>query len=224
MRAVEMDGGLVPDSCPVCRAPGPRPFQRVRGAAYWHCPSCRARFLDPRQRPSRSEEHAAYRLHENDADDPGYRRFLSKLVLPLLERLPAGASGLDYGSGPNSALAAMLGEAGHGIALYDPLFRPDRSVLDRRYDFVTCTETAEHFHHPADEFDRLGDLLRPGGLLAVMTCFQTDDARFADWHYRRDPTHVVFYREATLRRIAEQRGWTCDIPVKDVAFMRLPAI
>jgi hypothetical protein len=53
-----------------------------------------------------------------------------------------------------------------------------------------------------------------------MTCFQTEDARFADWHYRRDPTHVVFYREATLRCVAENRGWTLEIPVKDVALMR----
>ena len=49
-----------------------------------------------------------------------------------------------------------------------------------------------------------------------MTCFQTDDKRFADWHYRKDPTHVVFYRETTFRTIARQRGWTCQIPVKDV--------
>ena len=41
-------------------------------------------------------------------------------------------------------------------------------------------------------------LVRPGGWLAVMTCFQTDDARFAGWHYRKDPTHVVFYREADV--------------------------
>ena len=117
----------------------------------------------------------------------------------------------------------MLREAGHDMALYDPLFRPDAAVLECSYDFVTCTETAEHFHDPAGAFDLMGRLLLPGGILAVMTCFQTDDARFANWHYRRDPTHVVFYREATLRRVAELRGWTCEIPAKDVALMRTPS-
>jgi len=29
----------------------------------------------------------------------------------------------------------------------------------------------------------------------------------------------VFYREATFRTIAQQRGWTCQIPVKDVVLM-----
>jgi len=69
-------------------------------------------------------------------------------------------------------------------------------------------------------YEAQGGLVRPGGWLAVMTCFQTDDARFADWHYRRDPTHVVFYRDVTLRHIAQRRGFDCEIPVKDVALMR----
>lgn len=47
-----------------------------------------------------------------------------------------------------------------------------------------------------------------------MTCFQTDDARFAAWHYRRDPTHVVFYRESAFRRIAERFGWRCEVPCR----------
>mgnify|MGYP001380110208 CR=1 FL=1 len=121
-----------------------------------------------------------------------------------------------------AALAAVLREAGHRMALYDPFFSPDEAPLAEEYDFVTCTETAEHFHRPADEFDRLFGLVRPDGWLAIMTRFQTDDASFADWHYRRDPTHVVFYRSSTLVHLAHQQGWTCEVPIKDVALMRRP--
>ena len=117
----------------------------------------------------------------------------------------------------------MLREAGHAVALYDPFFAPGTQVLERQYDFVTCTETAEHFHRPDEEFARLTRLVRPGGWLAIMTCFQTDDSRFRDWHYRKDPTHVVFYREATFRLIADRHGWPCEIPAKDVVLMRRPA-
>ncbi len=207
-------------TCPVCGAPEPRALLTVDGRDYWRCAACEATFLDPHQHPTRDEERRHYMQHRNNPDDPGYRRFLSTLAEPLLARLAPGSSGLDYGCGPGPALAAMLGGAGHRVALYDPLFHPDPAPLGRQYDFVTCTETAEHFHDPRREFDRLGGLVRPGGWLAVMTCFQTDDARFADWHYRRDPTHVVFYRDATLRHIARRRGFDCEIPVKDVALMR----
>jgi hypothetical protein len=116
----------------------------------------------------------------------------------------------------------MLREAGHRIAVYDPFFADDPAVLRGTYDFITCTETAEHFHDPAAEFDRFDRLLRPGGWLGVMTCFQTDDAAFRDWHYRRDPTHVVFYKRETLEVLAEARNWSFECPVKDVAVMRKP--
>ena len=221
-RAAEATQGCGPTACSVCRAPSPLHFLSVEGCDYWRCKSCEARFLDGRHRPTPQDEYADYLLHENDPDDPRYRRFLSKLVNPLLDRLGAGLSGLDYGCGPGPALVVMLREAGHEMALYDPFFHPDPSALGRAYDFITCTEVAEHFHRPADEFDRLDRMLRPGGWLGVMTCFQPTDERFANWHYRKDPTHVVFYRQATLRKIAAQLGWTCQIPVKDVALMRKP--
>ncbi len=192
------------------------------GRVYWRCGRCEATILDPVHWPGSEAELAEYRLHRNDVRDPYYRKFLSRLADPLLEQLPPNSTGLDYGCGPEPMLARMLRDAGHEMALFDPYFLADPETLRRTYDFITCSEVAEHFHRPADEFDRFEALLRPGAWLAVMTCFQTDDARFAAWHYRRDPTHVVFYREATLRHLAAQRGWTCRIPRKDVALMRKP--
>ena len=210
--------------CPVCRATETWPLDTLDGRDYWRCGVCEASFVDPAQRLGREAEHAVYLLHDNDPADAGYRGFLSKLADPLLAKLQRPSLVLDYGCGPGPALAAMLSEAGHDARVYDPFFCPDRGTLALSYDAITCTEVAEHFHHPAEEFDRLGAMLRPGGWLAVMTCFQTEGTCFADWHYRRDPTHVVFYREETLRMIAAQRGWQCDVPVKDVALMRKPEI
>ncbi len=195
---------------------------RLDGCDYWRCDRCALRFLDPAHHPDAATERAVYACHDNRVDDPRYRRFLARLADPLRARLPPGASGLDYGCGPGPALAALLTEAGHPTAIYDPVFAPDRAALAARHDFVTCTETAEHFHDPAAEFARLRGLVRPGGWLAVMTCFQTDDARFAQWHYRKDPTHVAFYRAATFRWLADQWGWACTLPRKDVALLQRP--
>lgn len=176
--------------------------------------------MDPSSWLDERQEKEVYDLHDNNPEDEGYRRFLSRLISPLLERLEPGASGLDFGCGPGPALAGMLAEAGMGMALYDPFFYPEASVLQRQYDFITCTEVVEHLHRPAETFRRLDKLLRPGGWLGVMTCFQTDDHRFANWHYRRDPTHIVFYRQSTMAWLARAYGWTLDIPAKDVALFR----
>lgn len=208
--------------CRVCGAPGCRPFLHVQGRDYWDCRICSAVFLDAAALPSPQEEHAHYLRHRNDPDDPRYRRFLSRLAEPLLARLGPARRGLDYGCGPGPGLAAMLREKGHRVVTYDPFFAPDRSVLAGCYDFIVCCEVAEHFHEPAREFALLDRLLAPGGWLGVMTCFRTQDELFARWHYRRDPTHVVFYKEETLRHLAAARGWGCEIPRKDVALMQKP--
>lgn len=214
---------LTPCGCPLCRQTQVRALVSVEGRDYLRCDACQASFLHPAQRLDAAAERAFYDTHCNDTADPGYRRFLARLATPLLARLAPASRGLDYGCGPGPALAQMLEEGGHTVACYDPFYRPDTALLQARYDFVTCTEVAEHFHAPAEEFERLAALLRPGGWLAVMTCFQTDDARFATWHYRRDPTHVVFYREATFAWLAAHLGhWRLEVPAKDVALLRKP--
>lgn len=190
------------------------------GHHYQRCPRCMITQLDARQLPLPAEEHAQYRLHQNDPADPGYRRFVAQLALPLCDRMTAAAEGLDYGCGPGSALAALLGEAGHRVTLYDPLFAPDPEALGRNYDFIACCEVAEHFHDPRAEFARLDRLLRPGGWLAVMTCFQDDDGAFAGWHYRRDPTHVVFYRAESFAWLAGHLGWRLELPARNVALLQ----
>jgi 2-polyprenyl-3-methyl-5-hydroxy-6-metoxy-1,4-benzoquinol methylase len=194
----------------------------VQERAYWRCDHCEATFLDPGQRLSPEDELAHYRLHRNERNDPRYRAFLSTLADPLLEKLRPGMSGLDYGCGPGPALAAMLEEAGLTMSLYDPFFRNDPAVLQRRYDAITLSEVAEHFFEPAEEFDSLIHRLKPGGWLGVMTCFQTEDDRFAHWHYRRDPTHVVFYRYRTFEVMAAERGLRLESPRKDVALLQKP--
>lgn len=208
--------------CPVCGDPDGRSFDVIDSSQYWRCQACAATWLDPAHHLSAADEYAHYLNHENDVADPGYRSFLARLADPLLDVLPSGARGLDFGCGPGPALAAMLTEVGHQMAVWDPFFEHHPDVLKQRYDFVTCTEVLEHLSRPADTFDMFDRLIRPGGWLGLMTCFQTDDAAFAGWHYRKDPTHIVFYKAETIEHIADRLGWHCQIPRKDVALLQKP--
>lgn len=196
----------------------------VGARSYLRCDTCEATFLDPAHFLNIEQERAEYERHQNLPGDAGYVGFLKRVADPLLDRLTPGSQGLDYGCGPGPVLAQLLRDAGHAVALYDPFFHPDAAPLQATYDFITCTEVIEHFRAPAHEFRRLDALLKPGGWLALMTCFQTDDTRFAQWHYRRDPTHVVFYREATLAHIARRLGWHMRVPERNVALMHKPVV
>jgi len=116
----------------------------------------------------------------------------------------------------------MLTERGFPTALYDPFFAPDPAPLAETYDFVVCTETAEHFFDPRAEFDRLDGLLRPGGWLGVMTEVVDDARPFGEWRYARDPTHACFYRDETLAWIARAYRWRLERPHRNVALFRKP--
>ncbi|TVP42564.1 MAG: class I SAM-dependent methyltransferase [Gemmatimonadales bacterium] len=195
--------------CPLCHSPAEGRVAEIRDRVYLGCGVCGLVYLSPDLRLDARGERARYETHENDPGDPGYRAFLNQVAEPLAARLPEGARGLDFGSGPGPTLSLMLAERGFPTRIHDPFFAPDPEALtgEARYHFITCTETAEHFFEPGFEFDRLARLLRPGGWLAMMTELVPTDVPFESWYYARDPTHVAFYREATLTWLAHRHAW-----------------
>jgi len=206
-----------PPPCPLCHAPQPIALALLRRKRYWRCIVCYLAFLDAQHHLPPAAERAEYSQHRNDPADLGYRRFLRRLTDHLTPHLASGAAGLDYGAGPGPTLSVMLQEQGFAMHIYDPYFAPDATALARTYDFITCTETVEHFYQPRREFNRLQRLLRPGGWLGVMTETMISDARFPHWWYHSDPTHVCFYRHETLTWIAQHYGWHLETPRKNVA-------
>lgn len=202
--------------CPLCYAAGPRSVESGDGQDYFACRVCDLIYLTHSQRISAADERARYELHDNARDDPGYVLFLRRLADPLVERLRPGARGLDFGCGPTPVLSEMLTAAGFPCAAYDPFFAPDETLLDERYDFITCSEVVEHAHDPARMFAKLRRMLAPGGVLGVMTMFHPGKDAFADWWYRRDPTHVCFYTAETMRCIGKRHKWRTELPQPNV--------
>lgn len=160
--------------------------------------------MHPDFRANAEDELAHYKRHNNNPNDSRYRDFLNNLWQPLKEQLSPGAKGLDYGSGPGPTLHLMAKEDGFNCAHYDPYFHPDTAALQNSYDFITCSETAEHFYHPHKEFSALAELLNPGGWLGLMTTRYDANTDFQNWHYRHDPTHVTFYADRTFEIVAER--------------------
>ena len=214
------------ENCPpqtlssVCGSNEIRPFMLVGDKYYWTCNVCKARILSCNHWLSKEEEFKYYQTHENISSDPAYQKFAAQLALPILDKLVPNSSGLDFGCGPDSALSVILRHHGHNMTVYDPFFFPDKSSLKKTYDFIVCSEAAEHFHQPAKEFKKFNSLLNENGWIGIMTNFQTENARFKNWHYRRDPTHVVFYRKETFEVIGKQFRWTAYFPSRNVVIFQ----
>lgn len=206
--------------CPLCHQAQGEPFFQDAVRVYLRCPLCHLVFVPPAYFLSPEEEKAEYDLHENSADDPGYRRFLGRLFVPLDARLGRHSVGLDFGSGPGPTLSVMFEEVGHTMAIYDPFYAPDAQVLADRYDFVTATEVVEHLHHPKEELSRLWGCLRPGGWLGIMTKRVLDAEAFATWHYKNDRTHVCFFAAETFEWLAHH--WEAELVIvgKDVVLFQ----
>jgi len=208
--------------CPLCATEQNTPFFTDKRREYVRCDNCALVFVPPVYFLDRDAERAEYDLHENKLDDPGYRQFLARLAQPLLERLSADASGLDFGCGPGPALAQMLRDGGCQVALYDSFYYTDQSVLRQYFDFISATEVVEHLHHPGAQLQQLWQQLNAGGWLGVMTKLVRDAQAFASWHYKNDPTHVSFFSETTWYWWAQRQGASIEILGADVILLQKP--
>ena len=171
------------------------------------CFNCDLIFVPNQYHLTEEEQINRYLQHNNDPNDPGYRNFLSKIIKPLINNILPGSNGLDYGSGPGPTLSLMLKEIGFYVEIFDIYFSPDTTVLSRKYDFITCSETAEHFVCPRKEFDRFNMMLKNYGCLAIMTSMINSKDDFLTWHYNRDPTHLSFYTKNTMSWISKNYNW-----------------
>ena len=217
------------EACPLCCAPDSELFwrepatRRRRGRyvarknvrEYRYCSVCDLVFVPTAYLLDAEAEARIYAEHQNSPTDQGYRRFLSRLMNPMLERLHPGDKGLDFGSGPGPTLSQMFAEHGFGMQIYDPLYAPGTEVLNRTYLFVTCTEVLEHMYSPHQSLKLLWDLVEPGGMLGVMTSMRPGMETFKTWRYKDDFTHVRFYSSHTMQWLAQRWGARLEFVASD---------
>jgi len=184
--------------CPLCESKEIVDYYSNKRRDFLQCGFCNLVFVPNKFHLTPDEELKRYELHQNNPEDEGYKEFLSRLAIPLQERLKAKSNGLDFGSGPGPTLSKMLEEEGHLVNIYDYIYAPDKTALNKRYDFITATEVFEHFRDPGQEIKMLWELLNPEGILGIMTKLAIDQQAFPKWHYIMDRTHICFFSEKTF--------------------------
>jgi hypothetical protein len=97
---------------------------------------------------------------------------------------------------------------------------PNRAALETTYDLITASEVVERLSAPGAELQRLWGLLRPGGILGVMTKRVRDPVAFAAWHYKADPTHISFFSRESFEFLGTGWGAEPAFVGDDVALFR----
>ena len=193
-------------NCKICGAQTRQFYDKQFDDDYFYCETCEFIAKDEGKIVSLEIEKNKYDEHNNTYENEGYvnmfRDFLDRAVIPYVTE---GKEGLDFGSGPGPVLSQLLTkEYDYEMTIYDLFYAPNQSYKSKPYDLLTCTEVVEHLKDPLEYFKHFKSLIKPGGVLGVMTLFHPrNDAVFCDWHYRRDVTHISFFTPKTMAKIAD---------------------
>ena len=157
-------------SCPLCLGPDTPLFFSSVGSPHerdFHlCQVCDLMFVPACFHLDEEAEVERYRQHNNDPSDEGYREFLSRLMLPLIDRLTNGASGTGLWGRPRSGAGDHdEGRVTSTSGSTDPHFHPDKAAL------CGGPTTSSPAPRPPNisrarraEFDTFERILRPWGL------------------------------------------------------------
>lgn len=193
--------------CPLCSG-NTETYHIHRQREFFKCSLCLSVFLNPEHYLTIEEEVKHYKTHNNDPEDVRYQNFLSPVNNRILADFEKQHEGLDFGSGTGSPVVKILTDNGYNISQFDLFFHNNPDVLKKKYDYVACSETAEHFKNPYAEFTQLRNLLKPGGKLYVMTERLNPERDFETWYYKTDPTHVFLYSDKSFEWIRREFGFT----------------
>jgi SAM-dependent methyltransferase len=185
--------------------------------------------------PAGDELHELYREMSDDAylgEEPG-RRATAAHLLDLIGAQVAGGRLLDVGCGHGLLLdeARSRGYETVGLELsrsaarharealrLDVHEQPVESFVDLEgFDVVVLADVIEHLDDPVAAVDRCAGLLRPGGVLCVVTPDPSSlTARIAGrrwWGFV--PAHACLLPRATLRELLTARGLviSTDVPL-----------
>jgi SAM-dependent methyltransferase len=163
---------------------------------YFLCKNCNLINAHHDYFPAKEVEKERYLTHQNGIEHPGYVEFLSRAINPALRFININMKGLDYGCGYAPTLSKLLGRKGISCDDYDPFFV--KKKFNEKFDFIFSTEVFEHFFHPRKEIAKIDELLKPDGLLIVMTERWSSIKQFESWYYTKDPTHISFYHSLTF--------------------------
>ena len=207
--------------CPLCQIHFEQSAQHIQGREFFSCPECFLLFVDPKYFLNFESERKRYDQHTNHNSDFKYQKYIQVFLDQLIPRIKKGSQGLDFGCGPGPTISHLLNQQGYHVQNYDLHFFPDQNLLQKKYDFVTCTEVVEHFQDPQFGWKTLKNLLHSQSLLMIVTQVY-DQQNLNRWHYLRDVTHVSLYSVRTMEWLARTYSWTLiSAPDQGVFFFQV---
>lgn len=168
-----------------------------------NCLNCNLHFKFKAEHPSFEAEKKRYNEHNNSTQDEGYLNYLARLLdhIPELEE-PI----LDFGCGPTKGLEALFKREAIDKSLisYDPIFF-NTNLEQKKFKTIYASECFEHFNEPKKSIKKVLGLMSSESTLAIRTeLYSAEIGDLDKWWYFKDPTHLCFYTEDTMKWISKE--------------------
>lgn len=218
-------------SCPACGGVGGRTIARAEAFALVRCTTCSLvhAFPQPRDRV-REKYETQYDLAEFFAPLEARKATLYRTRLGWMpEPRPERDALCDVGCG-NGQFLAIAGQAGwrpsgvemnppaaerareRGFTVHEGMFERLEDLPWGTFDVVTSWDSLEHTPEPRPFVERLGRLLRPGGVLALTTLNLPSLAWFllgTRWSMVVED-HFTYWNRRSLTGILERHGFDVE--------------
>ncbi len=193
--------------------------------AFYKCPECRLIFtLDI---PEKAREEAHYKK-QWETTDPGFWQGQVGAMLDYVQHYNVGENILDFGSGSGEA-TRELQRRGFQVTPLEPMihgYLKDQSYPEP-FDLVVGIEVIEHLPDIWGELKEIEKVLVPGGILFFSTLFTNafidtpqEVESFKTWWYKDDPTHLSFFCNQSISKLAEMGNYDIDIFGDNVFIVR----
>jgi len=177
---------------------------------YYDCQDCEYIFKSAENYQDFKTQKKRYDLHQNKDSDKQYEAYFQHFLDFVLPKISKAKTVLDFGCGASTLLAQMLEKKGFKSTYFDPIYYPEISLDEKKYDLIVSVEVFEHLSQPKETFAYLIEKLNTGGHLAIQTEFHPNNKEaFMSWYYPQDPTHIVFFRKKTFEVLA--KDFSCNI-------------
>jgi len=227
---------VVERACPVCGGCEPRTFCERDGVRFVRCGACRSLYQAAEPDRARlaeiyARDYHRLRGHSGNPAIEAVKQATMRAYLARLEKLrPPGRRLLEAGcsAGAGLAAAAAAGWQAEGVepagdaaeiarrrsgvrAVYQGRLE-DAPLPAQGYDVIVLFDVIEHIDPPHGTLTAIHRLLRPGGLVLIVTPDATSLS--ARWFRSRWPhlfaEHVILFSRGGLRRILEAAGFRVE--------------
>ena len=200
--------------CRICNSSSSQYYKDTR--VFHKCPQCSLIFTDQTLDKVSAEKHYKGQWENSNKE---HIIALADKLLTIINKYRKPSRILDFGSGSGSITDEFLSR-GIDTTPYEPMAHG--SLANHNYqnmfDTVIATEVIEHLPNLWDELKSIMGVLTNDGI-AVFTTLMTnafidtpnEQFAFRKWWYKDDLTHVSFFCNRSLAKLAELGHFKIDV-------------